>query len=433
MTHVYYHFAFTRISTLDQELRLMVSQWLADSDTLNKADSNTYNLILIVLCLSLASISYWVVKRIVVEAMRIMSVRSKVTWDDTFVAHGVLEKFALLVPLLVIDLLLPLFTVLSPFITEVVGRILSALLVILLIRGIYAVLNAIAQIADEHTATQRLPVTSFNQLLKLFLFCVAAIITVSILSDRSPIYFLSGLGVATGFIMMIFRDTILGFVAGIQLATNQMVTKGDWIQMDKYGADGTVEEVTLTTVKVRNFDKTITMLPAYALVSDAFKNWRSMTESGGRRIKRSVFIDIQSIGFLSKEDVTRLSHVHLLKNHLAEKKLDINTFNLAFSDNEHAVNRRGLTNIGTFRAYLLAYLQQHPQVRKDMTLLVRQLAPTTQGMPIEIYIFANETRWAFYENIQADIFDHIFSVLPEFGLQAFQQPSGNDVQNLMTK
>ncbi|PKH07740.1 mechanosensitive ion channel family protein [Moritella sp. Urea-trap-13] len=415
---------------MDQELRLIVSQWLADSDALNKADSNTYNLILIVLCLSLASISYWVVKRIVVEAMKIMSVRSKVTWDDTFVAHGVLEKFALLVPLLVIDLLLPLFTVLSPFITEVVGRILSALLVILLIRGIYAVLNAIAQIADEHTATQRLPVTSFNQLLKLFLFCVAAIITVSILSDRSPIYFLSGLGVATGFIMMIFRDTILGFVAGIQLATNQMVTKGDWIQMDKYGADGTVEEVTLTTVKVRNFDKTITMLPAYALVSDAFKNWRSMTESGGRRIKRSAFIDIQSIGFLSQEDIARLSHVYLLKNYLADKSFDINTFNLPFSDNEHAINSRGLTNIGTFRAYLLAYLQQHPKVRKDMTLLVRQLAPTTQGMPIEIYIFANETRWAFYEDIQADIFDHIFSVLPAFGLQAFQQPSGNDIQGL---
>lgn len=380
--------------------------------------------------MSLAAASYWIVKRVVVKAMTIMSVRSKVTWDDTFVAHGVLEKFALLVPLLVIDLLLPLFTVLSPFITEIVGRILSALLVILLIRGIYAVLNAIAEIADQHTATQRLPVTSFNQLLKLFLFCVAAIITVSILSDRSPIYFLSGLGVATGFIMLIFKDTILGFVAGIQLATNQMVTRGDWIQMDKYGANGTVEEVSLTTVKVRNFDKTITMLPAYALVSDAFKNWRGMTDSGGRRIKRSVFIDIQSIGFLSKEDTERLSHVHLLKNYLADKGFDINTFNLAFSNDEHAINCRGLTNIGTFRAYLLAYLKQHPKVRKDMTLLVRQLAPTTQGMPIEIYIFTNDIRWSFYEDIQADIFDHIFSVLPAFGLQAFQQPSGYDIQGL---
>jgi len=360
-----------------------------------------------------------------------MSVRSKVTWDDTFVAHGVLEKFALLVPLLVIDLLLPLFTVLSPFITEIVGRILSVLLVILLIRATYSVLNAIAKIADEHTATQRLPITSFIQLLKLFLFFVAAIITVSILSAQSPIYFLSGLGVATGFIMLIFKDTILGFVAGIQLATNQMVTKGDWIQMDKYGADGTVEEVSLTTVKVRNFDKTITMLPAYALVSDAFKNWRGMSESGGRRIKRSLFIDIQSINFLTQEDIQRLRHVHLLKNYLADKSFDINTFNLPFSDDEQAVNSRALTNIGTFRAYLLAYLQQHPKVRKDMTLLVRQLAPTTQGMPIEIYIFTDETRWAFYENIQADIFDHIFSVLPAFGLHAFQQPSGNDIQALI--
>jgi len=418
---------------LDQELRLLISQWLADSDTLNSADSNTYNLILVVLCLSLAAASYLLVKRIVIKAMKVMSVRSKVTWDDTFVAHGVLEKFALLVPLLVIDILLPLFTVLSPFFTEVLGRLLSALLVILFIRGVYAVLNAIAEITDKHKATQRLPITSFLQLIKLFLFFVTAIITISILSNQSPIYFLSGLGVATGFIMLIFKDTILGFVAGIQLATNQMVTRGDWIQMDKYGADGTVEEVSLTTVKVRNFDKTITMLPAYALVSDAFKNWRGMSESGGRRIKRSLFIDIQSIGFLTKEESQRLSHIHLLKSYLADKSVDINTFNLDFNDDEQAVNSRGLTNIGTFRAYLLAYLQQHPKIRKDMTLLVRQLAPTTQGMPIEIYIFTDETRWAFYEDIQADIFDHIFSVLPAFGLHAFQQPSGNDVQALVPK
>nr|WP_075518768.1 mechanosensitive ion channel family protein [Moritella viscosa]SHO00263.1 Hypothetical Small-conductance mechanosensitive channel [Moritella viscosa] len=416
---------------MDKELRLVISQWLADSDTLNSADSNTYYVILAILCLSFAAISYLIVKRIVVKAMKVVSVRSKVTWDDTFVAHGVLEKFALLVPLLVIDLLLPLFTSISAFITEVVGRLLSALLVILFIRTVYAVLNAIAEIADKHKATQRLPITSFTQLLKLFLFFVAGIIMVSILSDQSPIYFLSGLGVATGFIMLIFRDTILGFVAGIQLATNQMVTKGDWIQMDKYGADGTVEEVSLTTVKVRNFDKTITMLPAYALVSDAFKNWRGMSESGGRRIKRSLFIDIQSIRFLTKDELQRLSNIRLLKNYLTDKNFDINTFNLDLNEDEKAVNGRGLTNIGTFRAYLLAYLQQHPKVRKDMTLLVRQLAPTTQGMPIEIYIFTDETRWAFYEDIQADIFDHIFSVLPAFDLHAFQQPSGNDIQSIL--
>jgi len=417
--------------TLDKELRLMISQWLSESDTLNNTGANTYNLILLVLCLSLAGISYVIVKRVVIKAMKVISARSKATWDDKFVAHGVLEKFALLVPLLVIELLLPLFSVWSPFVSDILGRLLTALLVILFIRAIYAVLNAIAQIADEHKATKRLPITSFIQLIKLFLFFITAIITVSILSNQTPIYFLSGLGVATGFIMLIFKDTILGFVAGIQLATNQMVTKGDWIQMDKYGADGTVEEVSLTTVKVRNFDKTITMLPAYALVSDAFKNWRGMSESGGRRIKRSLFIDIQSINFLTKDELQRLSKIHLLKNYLADKSFDINTFNLDLNEDEKAVNGRGLTNIGTFRAYLLAYLQQHPKVRKDMTLLVRQLAPTTQGMPIEIYIFTDETRWAFYENIQADIFDHIFSVLPAFGLHAFQQPSGNDIQSLI--
>ncbi len=415
---------------MDQELRLMISQWLADTGNLDQANSTMYNLALLALCLILAGVAYLVVKRVGIKAAHVMSLRSKVTWDDTFVNHGALEKFALLVPLLVIDILLPLFTALSPLATELTNRILSAILVILLVRAIYAVLNAVEDIANNHKATERLPITSFIQLIKLFLFFVAAIVTISILSAQTPIYFLSGLGVATGFIMLIFKDTILGFVAGIQLATNQMVNKGDWIQMDKYGADGTVEEVTLTTVKVRNFDKTITMLPAYALVSDAFKNWRGMSESGGRRIKRSIFIDIQTVGFLTQEDISRLSKIRHLQTYLASKDCEITTHNTHLSEDERPVNSRNLTNLGTFRAYLLEYLRQHDQVRKDMTLLVRQLAPTTQGIPVEIYIFTAETRWAVYEGIQGDIFDHILSILPEFGLRAFQAPSGADMQSL---
>ncbi len=415
---------------MDQDLRLTISQLLADMGATNSPNDASYSIILLGISLLLAFTSYFLVKRIVVKGVHLITQRSKVTWDDTFVHHKVFAKLALLTPILVLIILLPLFAAPYPLLTELFGRLLNATLAILLLRAANAVLNAVNEMADGNSLSQRLPITSFTQLVKLFLFFVTLIITIAILSDESPIYLLSGLGVATGFIMLIFKDTILGFVAGIQLATNRMVSKGDWIQMDKYGADGAVEEVTLTTVKVRNWDKTITMIPAYALVSDAFKNWRGMSESGGRRIKRSVYIDAQTIHFLTSDEQTRLARINCLKDYLAEKHTEIDAYNTKINNADMPVNSRNLTNIGTFRAYLLHYLRSHEKVRKDMTLLVRQLAPTTTGVPIELYIFTDETRWAYYEDIQADIFDHIFAILPEFGLGLFQLPSGTDLNKL---
>ena len=209
-----------------------------------------------------------------------------------------------------------------------------------------------------------------------------------------------------------------------------MVSPGDWIQMDKYGADGSVEEVSLTTVKVRNWDQTITMIPAYALVSDAFKNWRGMSESGGRRIKRSILIDIHSIHFLTEEEQARLGKINLLKNYLAEKSQELNEFNGHVQDADMPVNSRKLTNIGTFRAYFKEFVANHDRIRQDMTLLIRQLASTKEGVPIEIYVFTNDTRWTVYEDIQGDIFDHVLAILPEFGLRAFQAPTGSDIRSL---
>lgn len=415
---------------MDQDLRLTISQLLADMGATNNPNDASYSVILLGISLLLAFTSYFLVKRIVVKGVHLVTQRSKVTWDDTFVHHKVFAKLALLTPILVLIILLPLFAAPYPFLTELFSRLLNATLAILILRATNAVLNAVNEMADGNALSQRLPITSFIQLVKLFLFFVTLIITIAILSDESPIYLLSGLGVATGFIMLIFKDTILGFVAGIQLATNRMVSKGDWIQMDKYGADGAVEEVTLTTVKVRNWDKTITMIPAYALVSDAFKNWRGMSESGGRRIKRSVYIDAQTIHFLTPDEQDRLARINCLKDYLTEKHTEINAYNTKINNADMPVNSRNLTNIGTFRAYLLHYLRNHEKVRKDMTLLVRQLAPTTTGVPIELYIFTDETRWAFYEDIQADIFDHIFAILPEFGLELFQQPSGTNLNKL---
>ncbi|ASF16490.1 MULTISPECIES: mechanosensitive ion channel family protein [Shewanella] len=415
---------------MDQEIRLEISAWLTGLGIDSQPSDGISTSIMLLACVLVAAIAYFIMRRGVIRAVNMVILRSRVTWDDVFMRYKVLEKLAMLVPAIVLNLLVPITLTEHPVLSGLVDRLLSIWLVVLMIRAIYAGLDAVNEISDINLVSRRLPVKSFVQLFKLFLFFVGLIVSLSVLADQSPVYFLSGLGVATGFVMLVFRDTILGFVAGIQLAANRMVSKGDWIQMDKYGADGAVEEVSLTTVKVRNWDKTITMIPAYALVSDAFRNWRGMSESGGRRIKRAVNIDINSIKFLTEEDRHRLSKINCLKEYFPAKISEIQASNAKVSDLDMMVNGRHLTNVGTFRAYLQEYLQRHDKVHKDMTLMVRQLAPTTEGLPIEVYIFTNDTRWAFYEAIQADIFDHIFAVLPEFGLQAFQAPTGNDIRSL---
>ncbi|MEL4273735.1 mechanosensitive ion channel family protein [Shewanella xiamenensis] len=415
---------------MDQEIRLEISAWLTGLGIDSQPSDGISTSIMLLACVLVAAIAYFIMRRGVIRAVNMVILRSRVTWDDVFMRYKVLEKLAMLVPAIVLNLLVPITLTEHPVLSGLVDRLLSIWLVVLMIRAIYAGLDAVNEISDINLVSRRLPVKSFVQLFKLFLFFVGLIVSLSVLADQSPVYFLSGLGVATGFVMLVFRDTILGFVAGIQLAANRMVSKGDWIQMDKYGADGAVEEVSLTTVKVRNWDKTITMIPAYALVSDAFRNWRGMSESGGRRIKRAVNIDINSIKFLTEEDRNRLNKINCLKEYFPAKISEIQASNAKVSDLDMMVNGRHLTNVGTFRAYLQEYLQRHDKVHKDMTLMVRQLAPTTEGLPIEVYIFTNDTRWAFYEAIQADIFDHIFAVLPEFGLQAFQAPTGNDIRSL---
>lgn len=415
---------------MDQDLRVQISTWLLELGINSQPTDNLATSLLLALCVLVALVAYSIVKRVVIEAVNIVIHRSRATWDDIFMRFRVLEKLAVIVPALVLNLFVPIVLSEQQMLGQLIDRLLSMVLVLLVIRAIYAALNAINEIADVNLVNRRLPVKSFVQLTKLFLFFIGLIICISILANQTPVYFLSGLGVATGFVMLVFRDTILGFVAGIQLAANRMVSKGDWIQMDKYGADGAVEEVSLNTVKVRNWDNTITMIPAYALVSDAFKNWRGMSESGGRRIKRSINIDVNSIKFLTDDERIRLGKVNHLKEYLPKLFSEINEANASVSDIDMPVNGRRLTNVGTFRAYLQQYLNHHEKLHQGMTLMVRQLAPTTEGLPIEVYVFTNDIRWTYYEAIQADIFDHVFAILPEFGLRAFQNPTGNDIRSL---
>ncbi|MBV8044795.1 mechanosensitive ion channel family protein [Pluralibacter sp.] len=294
----------------------------------------------------------------------------------------------------------------------------------------FSLLDVVLNLSGKLTFASQLPLKGIFQGVKLVSAILVGILIISLLLGQSPAILISGLGAMAAVLMLVFKDPILGLVAGIQLSANDMLRLGDWLEMPKYGADGAVTDIGLTTVKVRNWDNTITTIPTWSLVSDSFKNWSGMSASGGRRIKRSISIDTTSIHFLDEQERQRLIQAKLLKPYMDERHQEIDAWNQQHGHGDSVLNRRKMTNIGTFRVYLNAYLRNHPHIRKDMTLMVRQLAPDANGLPLEIYAFTNTVVWAEYENIQADIFDHIFAVVEEFGLRIHQAPTGNDIRSL---
>jgi len=297
--------------------------------------------------------------------------------------------------------------------------------------SIYSLLDTLEDISNSSPTGKRLPLRGIFQSIKLIGATVAIIFAIALLIGKSPVILFSGLGAMTAILLLVFKDPLLGLVAGIQLSANRMLSVGDWLEMPKYGADGDVIDINLTTVKVQNWDKTITTIPTYALISDSFKNWRGMSESGGRRIKRAIYIDMTSVHFLADDDINRLRKAQLLSQYIENKLAEIAAYNAEHNvDPSSAANGRRLTNLGTLRAYLEAYLKTNPKIHQAMTCMVRQLHPGADGIPLEIYAFTNTTAWVAYENIQADIFDHIFAVLPEFGLRIYQAPTGYDMQQL---
>ncbi len=303
-------------------------------------------------------------------------------------------------------------------------RIASQLYLVLMVTlFLDAVINAGLEIYRRYDISKHIPIKSFTQVLKLILYFLATVVCISILLGRSPVQLIAGLGAMTAVLMLVFRDPILGLVAGLQLTSNRMVARGDWIEMPKYGVDGDVLDIALTTVKVRNFDNTVTTVPTQALINDSFKNWQAMQVSGGRRIKRAINIDLSSIRFCDDELLQRFAQIDLLKDYLTFKGEQLKEAN---GDLTTGINSRRLTNIGTFRAYIEAYLRNHPEINTHLTFLIRQLKPTSAGLPLEIYVFSREKRWVHYEGIQSDIFDHILAVVPEFDLRVFQEPSGLD-------
>lgn len=357
--------------------------------------------------------------------------RTDIPHDDVLVKCRVLHRLAHLVPGIIMYDLGPLALEGHPISVKIIQTAAHIYLVLSGILVADALISAGVRIYHITRASHEVSIKGLVQFLKILLYLLGGVLVVSILIGQSPLYLLGGLTAMTAVLLLVFRDSILGFVAGIQISVNRMVACGDWIEMPQYGADGDVLDITLTTVKVQNWDKTITTIPTYALISESFKNWRGMEDSGGRRIKRAIYLDVSTIKFCDEEMLVRFAKIQYITAHIERKKKELAEYNaLNQVDLSHLVNGRRMTNIGTFRAYVQAYLQNHPQINGDMTFLVRQLDPASKGLPIEIYVFCKDKVWANYEAIQADIFDHIFAIVPAFDLRVFQEPAGTDFRTL---
>jgi len=386
-------------------------------------------LILLVLCLSW--FGYKIAQGPLNRVLERLSGLTNQQWDDVLVEKHVFQRLLNFVPLILI------YVLTTPILagTQLLSLSQTLISVLFLIAGMLTVdslLNVLMAIYANSAISKEVSITPFVQVLKLGLYFVTGILLLSLLLQKTQLYFLSGLGALTAVLMFVFKDILMGFVAGIQLIANNMVAPKNWIEMPKYGADGDVIEITLTTVKVQNFDNTITTIPTYALINESFKNWRNMNLSGGRRIKRYVNIDLSSIKFCDSEMLEHFKCIQLISKDIQDRQDEIKAHNLEHNvDVSTLVNGRRLTNIGVFWSYVEAYLRQHPMIHNDMTFLIRQLSPRENGLPIEIYVFCKDTNWTIYEAVQADIFDHILAVVPEFNLRVFQEPSGSDFQKII--
>ncbi|MEW6764863.1 MAG: mechanosensitive ion channel domain-containing protein [Pseudomonadota bacterium] len=354
-------------------------------------------------------------------------------WDDKLIESGFFMRASWLVPLVLFYEGLRIVPALpEPFI-DFLARLTLAILTLVVVRTFAAALKALNAIYDASPMARNRPITSYVQVVNIVAHLFAVIVMISVLIGKSPWLFISGLGAAMAVILLVFRDTLLSLVAGIQLTTNNLIHIGDWIEMPQFGADGDVVDISLHAIRVRNWDKTITVIPTHKFLDHAFKNWRGMSESGARRIKRAIHVDMSTIRFLTPDEVEHFGRFALLNDYMATKKVELAAYNREHAgDGQLVPHARRLTNAGTLRAYIVNYLRQHPKIRQDMTLLVRQLEPTPKGLPIEIYVFSNDIAWANYEDIQSDIFDHILAMVPEFGLNVYQEPSGNDLRALLS-
>lgn len=391
-----------------EDLYLEVARQLSDMGIDKENLSWSTRLTLVALILLISYIMTKLFRHLVIPAVHKITSRTKATWDDYLFNEKMMTSFCRMIPPIMFYLLLPFVFNNIPQVLDILLKGCLIYLVITTLMLVNSFLNSLYEISNEHETLRNRPLKGIYQMINLVAIGIGIILIISILIDQNAATILAGLGASAAVLMLIFKDSILGLVAGVQLSANDMLRPGDWITMPKYGADGDVLEVSLTTVKVRNFDKTITTIPPYALVSDSFQNWRGMRETGGRRIKRSIFIDMTTVHFCSEKEKIMFA-------------------SRGWIDEAQAKPETQVVNLYVFRNYLQNYLREHPRTHKELMIMVRQMQPTSEGLPLEIYCFSNTTVWPEYEQIQGEIFDHILAVIPEFGLRIFQRPSGNDL------
>lgn len=382
------------------------------------------DMFLFIAIIFLCVLIYYIAKKIVLKILTRIIKRTSITIDDFILSSRVFERLTLIIPVLIFYNA----TFLYPEWVVLLNKISGILLTLVGSLTITALFNGLSNYYTTLEISRIRPIKGYVQVVNIIVYLVAFIFIIAIITGESAWELLAGLGALTAVLLLIFRDTILSFVASLQIAGNDLVHVGDWIEMPKYGADGDVIDIALHTIKVQNWDKTITVIPTHKLIEESFKNWRGMTAAGGRRVKRSIYIDLNTITFCSEEMLDRFERIKLVKEYIQAKRAELSK-DPAIKESE-IVNRRRLTNIGTFRAYTERYIKSHPKVHKELTCMVRQLAPGPNGLPIEIYLFTNDIAWVNYEAIQADIFDHLLAVIPEFSLRVYQQPSGQDLTRI---
>ena len=388
------------------------AQWLSGMGMSQGSITLTEQIAGIAFVIALAWLADLVCRRLIVPSIKAVVKRTNATWDDHLLSDRVLDDMCHIIPAFVANLLMPFVFTTTPLLQSFLIKLCEIYIIATTLRLVFSFSNSLYALSNEREKTKNRPLKGVFQMIKVLAVCVGLILIFSILLEKSPIDLFVGLGAAATVLMLVFKDTIVGLVAGVQLSANDMLRPGDWITMPKYGADGVVFEVNLTTVKVRNWDNTTVTVPPYTLVSDSFQNWRGMFESGGRRIKRSINIDMTSVRFCTPEEMKKYEERGLI-----------------FPEDR----QEELTNITMLRRALMKYLKENPRVNQDLMVMVRQLQPTPQGMPLELYFFSADKQWVAYETLQADVFDYVMASVPQYGLHVFQSPMGEDVRELRVK
>jgi len=419
---------------MENDLMIYLKDWLIQLGLAEDKAIIMVSVLAFTVLLLFSWLVYMGITRIVLHFLKNIANRTRTTWDNIFFDQKVFKRLTHLIPAIIIHSGVALTMPDHPEAIKTIQTITYLYMVISGILVIDAVINGFHGIYNTLPVSKDRSIKGLVQVIKIFIYVLGTGIVLSIILKKDLTTFFAGMGAMAAVIMLVFKDSILGFVAGVQLSANDMVRLGDWIEMPSRNADGNVIDISLTTVKVMNWDKTISTIPPYALITESFTNWRGMEESGGRRIKRSVSIDMNSIHFLSREEIDKLKKIQIIRSYIEERELEIEKYNEKKEvDASMPVNGRRLTNIGIFRRYLQEYLKRNPEIHNDMTFLVRHLQPTDRGLPIEIYVFSRDQRWAYYESIQADIFDHVMAAVPHFGLRVYQSPTGGDISSLADK